>query len=84
MAVGYEAQGNVGGVSIGYQAISQIKGVALGYQASALQDQFALANNILYAKWRGISYEFPSVQGAASTVLTNNGAGVLSWPVPGL
>lgn len=67
------------GVAIGYQTDSNNNGVALGYQANASTQQFALSDNILYAKWRGIPYEFPSVQGAASTVLTNNGTGVLSW-----
>jgi hypothetical protein len=33
--------------------------------------------------FNGISYYFPSLQGSAGTVLTNNGSGVLGWGTPG-
>jgi hypothetical protein len=72
-----------GGVAIGYNSVAAQGALALGVGATALANQFALPDTMLYAKWRGIPYEFPSLQGAASTVLTNNGAGVLSWQTNG-
>jgi hypothetical protein len=33
---------------------------------------------------RGIAYSWPSSQGSASTVLTNDGSGVLTWASPGV
>ncbi len=34
------------------------------------------------AKITGVSYSWPTTQGGAGTVLTNNGAGILSWLTP--
>lgn len=58
-------------------------GVELSPISNTKANQFMLANSITNVKWRGVEYELPSSQGAAGTVLTNNGSGVLSWAAGG-
>ncbi len=45
--------------------------------------QFQVDNNGNIAKINSITYSWPAAQGGASTVLTNNGAGTLSWSAAG-
>ena len=42
-------------------------------------EKFAVDRDGDITTLRGVSYAFPSSQGAASTVLTNNGSGTLTW-----
>lgn len=52
------------------------------YITNTKNNQFMLAPNITDVRWRSVDYALPSSQGAANTVLTNNGSGVLSWTTP--
>ena len=54
---------------------------ALGYQATiTASNQMVLGSAaVTDHKIRGVSYAFPTSQGAASTFLQNNGSGTLSW-----
>jgi hypothetical protein len=48
--------------------------------ANTKANQFMLADTITDVRWSGIEYTLPSVQAAnAGDVLSNDGAGVLSW-----
>ena len=47
--------------------------------SNSMDNQFMLSPNILNAQFRSVDYVFPSAQGAAGTILVNDGAGGLSW-----
>lgn len=69
---------------IGYRAdvdnAARLNGIGLGANAIVDQDyQFALPDNVDYFKFRGNSFELPSSDGAANTVLKTDGSGVLSF-----
>jgi hypothetical protein len=52
--------------------------------ANTKPNQFMLADTITDVRWRGIEYTLPSSQAAnAGDVLSNDGAGVLSWVAGG-
>jgi len=68
--------------SLGYQASPSSSGslnrISIGYGASATANfQFALPDDVTTFKWRGITYTMPSSN--AVGVLTNDGAGNLTW-----
>jgi hypothetical protein len=46
-------------------------------------DKFQVDNNGDMVKIKNVTYSWPTTQGAASSVLTNNGSGTLSWAAPG-
>ncbi len=51
--------------------------------ANTAANQFMLADSITNVRWRGVEYFLPSAQGAAGTVLTNDGSGNLTWTAGG-
>lgn len=51
--------------------------------ANTKTNQFMLAPTLTEMRLRGVDYTLPSAQGGASTVLTNNGSGGLSWSAGG-
>jgi hypothetical protein len=54
--------------------------IAIGTNATnTAQNQLLIASAYTQLNIRGVNYTFPSAQGSASTVLTNNGSGTLSW-----
>lgn len=55
----------------------------LDCQTSTPSSLFTIDVNGQISKLRGVSYTWPSAQGAASTVLTNDGSGNLSWVAGG-
>lgn len=71
--IGYDADSDAGGTG----AFGRI---ALGSGARATSNyQFALPDNVDYFKFRGNSFELPSSDGSANSVLTTNGSGTLSF-----
>ena len=54
-------------------------GVNGGYISNTKANQFMLAPTVTEMRLRGVDYTLPASQGGASTVLTNNGSGVLTW-----
>ncbi len=78
------AGGTPGGTSILIGNASSTGGfsnsIALGTNATnTATNQFLIAPAYTQLNIRGVNYTFPSAQGGASTVLTNNGSGTLSW-----
>ena len=70
--------------AIGYEANvnnpTAINRIAIGYGASATADyQFALPNNVINIKLRGVNYVLPAADGTVGQKLTTDGAGNLSW-----
>ncbi|EKD56521.1 MAG: hypothetical protein ACD_58C00162G0001, partial [uncultured bacterium] len=64
---------NGGNVGIGTTAPTALLSVA---------EKFLVDSNGNITKINNIAYSWPAAQGAASTVLTNNGSGTLSWASP--
>lgn len=59
---------------------SSLYRIAIGSGAIATADyQFALPDDVIKIKWRGVTYTLPATDGTVGQVLTTNGAGVLSW-----
>lgn len=59
-----------------FTASTTVNGVA-SFASTLVAHAAAIINGIL--TWNGVSYTGPSSQGAANTVMTNNGSGTLSW-----
>lgn len=54
--------------------------IALGALANADEDyQFAIPDDVIKIKWRGVSYELPSADGTAGQALKTRGDGTLYW-----
>lgn len=67
-------------IAIGYRADTGTynRSISMGYDAwNTASDQFLLADSITQMSLRGINYTLPTANGAG--VLTNDGAGNLSW-----
>lgn len=58
-------------------------GDAISVRTSTPTTVFTVAANGSIGTIRGVSYSWPSSQGAASTILTNDGSGNLTWSAPG-
>jgi len=68
---------NTGGFS---NSILMGSGTSATPIANTATDQFMLADSIINVRWRGVEYELPSAQAAASGyMLSNDSTGVLSW-----
>ncbi len=79
---GYTNSSGSNNTFVGYNASSALatgqNRIALGYGAQAdLNYQFALPDDVISVKWRGVTYTLPSTDAAG--VLTSDGAGNLSW-----
>ena len=68
------------GASANVDSVSALNRIALGYNAEATADfQFALPDNCINIKWRGVNYVLPAADGTVGQKLTTDGAGNLSW-----
>jgi hypothetical protein len=57
--------------------------IAIGKNAvNTAANQFLVGSSYTQLNMRGVNYTMPSAQGAASTVLSNDGSGNLTWVVP--
>jgi hypothetical protein len=52
------------------------------FNSNTAANQFMLADSITKLRWRAVDYTMPSAQGAASSILTNDGSGGLTWNNP--
>lgn len=68
------------GSSANVDSINASSRIALGSGAIATEDyQFAIPNDVIKIKWRGVSYSLPATDGTAGQKLTTDGSGNLSW-----
>ncbi len=56
--------------------------IVFGLLAASLLGLTVVGAQTRFYYFNGIGYTFPSAQGAAGTVLTNNGTGTLTWASP--
>jgi hypothetical protein len=89
-SLGYTGDGSFGSITSTNSYSSNFQGNAnllsitstniysLGYTGKANLTSVT-STNIFFSNLAGVAYTFPTSQGAASTVLTNDGAGALSW-----
>lgn len=69
------AQANVGP---GFESVTN--STAIGFTSVVTRaNQMVFGSGVSNYQFRGIDYVFPGSQGAAGTVLTNNGSGTLGW-----
>lgn len=61
-------------------SITSTNSTAIGFDSDVtLNNQMVFGNGVSNYQFRGVNYVYPSAQGAASSLLTNDGSGRLGW-----